>query len=190
MASSNFGTAISPATLKDGSLRASLDPVTSPQSTGHGAVNTIGVAKAGALASPVLSLPVAALTGGTLAAGAYAYRVSAVGVGGEGVPCPAQTATTTGATSTVTLTWTAPTAETGGFKVYRNGLHLADVAHAVLTLVDSGAVTPSGAIPNVFPGVRGSVENSLAPQPKDGGAQTAFPENPVTFAGQTKGGAI
>lgn len=159
------GVDISPATLKDGSLAAALDPVVNPGTSGFGANVRTGTAKVGALASPVLSAPVVAATGGTLAAGTYNYRVSAVGVGGESKPCPQQAATTTGTTSTVTLTFTSPAGETGGFKVYRNNLHLADVPHGTLTYVDNGSVVPSGAIPNVFTGGRGSAENSGAPRP-------------------------
>lgn len=161
------GVDISPATLKDGSLLAALNPVTHPGTTGFGATVLTGSAKPGPLAPPVLSAPVVAATTGTLAAGVYAYRVSAMGRGGESVPCAAQSATTTGSTSKVTLTFTSPTGETGGFKVYRNNLHLADVAHGTLTYVDTGAVVPSGAIPNVFRGIHGSAENSAAPRPVD-----------------------
>ena len=169
MASSNFGVPITPAALKDGSLRASFDSVAYPQSTGFGAVNVAGTPKVGALGRPVLAAPVLVATGGAMAAGSYSYQVAAVGMGGLGVPSTAQSTVTTGATSTVTLTWSTTGGETNGYKIYRNGLHLADVGHSVLTYIDSGSVAPSGAIPTQFPGARGSAENSAAARLVDSG---------------------
>lgn len=185
MASSFQGVSIDPVQLKSGALRAAFDPLTNPGTTGYGANVLTGTAKAGTMTSPVLSTPVVASSGGTLAAGVYGYRVSAVSGGGEGVPCVSQTATTTGTTSQVTLTFTAPVGEVSGFKVYRDSVHLADVAHGTLTFVDDGSLTPAGAIPSVFPG-GSSAEGDLAPRPKDGGSQTAFGENAADFAHQTK----
>lgn len=169
MASNNFGVPITPAALKDGSLLSSFDSVANPQTAGFQATNVAGTPKVGALGVPVLLSPVVAATGGTMAAGSFAYQVAAVGVGGLGVPCAAQSAVTTGVTSAVTLTWLASNGEANGYKIYRSGLHLADVGHGVLSYSDSGSVTPSGAIPTQFPGARGSAENSAAPRSADAG---------------------
>lgn len=102
------------------------------------------------LATPVNAAFSTATTGGTLAAGTYSYRVSALyGSGGETLASTATTQATTGATSTVTVNWGAVAGATG-YKVYgRVGgseLLLATVG-AVTTWTDTGANTPAGALP-------------------------------------------
>lgn len=93
-----------------------------------------------------------ATTGGTLAAATYSYRITQVVAGIESLPSVAKTQVTTGTTSTVTIDWTtgANTAATS-YKVYgRNGgseLLIATVAMPTTTYVDTGSVTPSGALP-------------------------------------------
>lgn len=59
-------------------------------------------------------------TGGTLAAGTYYYRVSATNAYGETLAAAQVSATTTGSTSSVALSWTAVTGATG-YRVYRSG---------------------------------------------------------------------
>lgn len=95
-------------------------------------------------------------TGGTLAAGTYSYRVSAVINGIETAASPIKTQTTTGTTSTVTVNWTtiaasAPYSGASAFKVYgRSGgsqLLMGTVNMPTTTFTDTGAVTPSGAAP-------------------------------------------
>lgn len=96
-----------------------------------------------------------AATGGTLAAATYSYRVTAVYGGLESAPSPAKTQTTTGTTSTVTIDWTALVPASGmqpsAFKVYgRTGgseLLMATVNMPTTTFIDTGAVTPAGALP-------------------------------------------
>lgn len=92
-----------------------------------------------------------ATTGGTLAAATYSYRITAVVDGIETGPSTAKTQATTGATSTVTVDWTAvanPSAS--AHKVYgRTGgseLLMGTVNMPTLTFVDTGSVTPSGAL--------------------------------------------
>lgn len=102
------------------------------------------------LATPVNSAFATATTGGTLAAGTYSYRVSAIdGAGGETLASAETAQATTGATSTVTVNWGAVSGATG-YKVYGRTagaqLLIATVG-AVTTYVDTGAVTPAGALP-------------------------------------------
>ena len=89
-------------------------------------------------------------TTGSLPAGTYSYRVSALNALGETLASTAVTATTVGGSSTVTLAWPAVTGATG-YKVYgRTGGSelLMDTPGNVLTWDDDGTVlTPSGALP-------------------------------------------
>lgn len=90
------------------------------------------------------------------------------------VVSPPGSNTTSTSTNKVTLTWPAVSGETAGFKVYRDGLHLGDVANgATRTLIDTGGVTPTGAEPTtVHESVRGGHKGgSSAPKPVDGGEQ-------------------
>lgn len=95
-------------------------------------------------------------TGGTLAAATYSYRITAVINGIETAPSPAKTQTTTGTTSTVTINWTtiaasAPYSAATAFKVYgrTSGTEqlLSTVNMPTTTYTDTGAGTPSGALP-------------------------------------------
>jgi hypothetical protein len=70
------------------------------------------------LTAPGTVTPTGSTTGGTLAAAAYFYKVTAVGGGGETAGSPEATVTTTGSTSSVALAWAAITGATG-YKVYR-----------------------------------------------------------------------
>lgn len=105
-------------------------------------------------AAPVVPSISTAATGGTLAAATYSYRVSKVINGIETTASTAVTQTTTGATSTVTVDWTA-TADTRAtaYKVYgRTGgseLLMATVNMPTKVFVDDGSVTPAGALPAV-----------------------------------------
>lgn len=91
-------------------------------------------------------------TGGTLAAATYSYRVSKVVNGIETQASTATTQATTGATSTVTVDFaTGYDTRATSYKVYgRVGgseLLMATVTNPTTTFVDTGAVTPSGALP-------------------------------------------
>jgi hypothetical protein len=106
--------------------------------------------EAATLATPVNAAFSTATTGGTVAAGAHAYRVSALNANGETLASTETSITTTGATSTVTVNWSAVTGATG-YKVYGRTtgaeLRIATVG-AVTTYIDTGAVTPAGALPS------------------------------------------
>lgn len=103
-----------------------------------------------ALATPVNTAFSTATTGGTLAAATYAYRVSALdGRGGETLASTETTQATTGTTSTVTVNWGAVTGATG-YRIYgrtSGGQQLLATVGAVTTYTDTGAATPSGALP-------------------------------------------
>lgn len=95
--------------------------------------------------------------GGSLAAGTYYYRVSAVNAFGESLASTGTSQVTVGATSTVTVNWiapTAPNAETAvtGYRIYGRTtgaeLLLANVG-LVTTWIDDGSLTPAGALPTV-----------------------------------------
>jgi len=103
------------------------------------------------LTTPAAPTAATATTGGTLVAGTYAYRVTALNAVGESLPSPevTQVVPNTTTTNTVTVTWTAVTGATG-YKVYGRAvgaeLLLATVGN-VLTYTDTGAATPAGAMP-------------------------------------------
>lgn len=104
------------------------------------------------VAAPGTPASSTATTGGTLAAATYSYKVSAVVDGVESAASAAKTQATTGATSTVTVDFTAvANARATSHKVYgRVGgseALIATVTMPTVTYVDTGAVTPSGAVP-------------------------------------------
>lgn len=101
------------------------------------------------LTTPVNAAFTTSTTGGSLAAGTYYYRVSALDKHGETLASTETSQVTTGATSTVTVNWGAVTGATG-YKVYGRSTgaqQLLATVGAVTTYVDTGAVTPSGALP-------------------------------------------
>lgn len=171
MTASHMGVSIDPTTVKSGALKAAFDTITHPQTRGFGATVVTHAAKVGAYGTPTITSATPATTGGTLAAGSYSYTLSAITHVGETPRSVAVAATTTGTTSKVTLLWAASSGEVLGYKLYRGGLHLADIAHGVLTYVDTGAVSPSGAAPTTFPDLAaGEHEGGAAPKPADAGA--------------------
>lgn len=177
MAASHMGVAITPATLKDGTLVAAFDPVTHPQLGDTGtakvgpSVGTIGV--------PVVT-PAVNNAAGALAAGNYSYKVAALNADGEGKASAAATATTTGGTSTVTLTWPATAGETAGWRVYGRKAGawalLGTVAHgASRSFADDGSAALGAAIAPVRSSTSGEFEGNAAPRPTGNGYQTGNP---------------
>lgn len=115
-------------------------------------------------AAPAAPTTTTAITGGTLAAATYSYRVTAV-IDGIETPASAvktQVVTDVGNASTVTVNWsaaagTAPFSRATAFKVYgRTGTQLliATVNMPTTQYVDTGAVTPAGAAPTATGTVR------------------------------------
>ena len=108
-----------------------------------------------AIATPTgVTLTESAIGGVLLDATVYGYRVSAINATGETLASTTVSVTTApGATGTVSITvgWDAVAGATG-YKVYGRTaggeLLMATLLGAVLTFVDDGSVTPSGALPS------------------------------------------
>jgi len=99
-----------------------------------------------AIAAPGTVTPSTSTTGGTLAAATYFYKLTALNSAGETTVSPEATQVTTGATSTVTLNWSAVTGATG-YRLYRSTVtnqekFLVQLG-AVITYIDTGALTPT-----------------------------------------------
>lgn len=100
-----------------------------------------------AIIAPVANTPSTSTSGGTLAADTYYYKVTALKGGGETLASNEVSKVTTGATSTVTVTWSSVTGATG-YRVYQtsaaSGTELFLVSlGVVLTYTDTGAITPT-----------------------------------------------
>jgi hypothetical protein len=115
-----------------------------------GAYVTVGLFN-GDLATPTAAAFSTASTGGSLVPATYYYRVSAINAFGETLAFT-EASQVVGAgtnTNTVTVNWLTVTGATG-YKVYGRTtgaeLLIATVG-AVLTYVDTGAITPAGALP-------------------------------------------
>ncbi len=97
-----------------------------------------------AMTSPTISANTTATTGGTLAATTYYYEVTALdGTGGQTAPSAQVSQTTTGAASTVTLTW-APITGAEGYNVYRStttGVYTTDSVYSTLGTVSGANLT-------------------------------------------------
>lgn len=105
------------------------------------------------IAAPVLNAPSTATSGGTLAAGTWKYKLTATNSRGETIASNESSQVTTGATSTVTNTWSAVTGATG-YKLYRTLVNGAANSEkflislgAVTTYVDTNAVALGTALP-------------------------------------------
>lgn len=121
---------------------------------GIGAAGIMGVALE-QLSPPVQSALATAASGGTIAAGTYRYIVTAINANGETTASNEQQITTTGATSTVTVTWAAVAGATG-YKLYKTAAGgatgtelLYKTVGAVTSDIDTAPGTPSGAFPTV-----------------------------------------
>lgn len=102
------------------------------------------------IVAPIVAPVVTATTGGSLVAGTYFYVVTGINANGETLKSNEQSVVTTGATSANTVTWAAVTGATG-YKVYRGTASGTEnafyVVGAVVTFVDTGAVSTAGAPP-------------------------------------------
>lgn len=119
---------------------------------GIGASGIMGIARE-VLLPPVQSALGTATTGGTITAGTYRYVVTAINASGETTVSNEQTIVTTGATSTVTVTWVAVTGATG-YKLYKTAAGggtgtelLYKTVGLVVSDIDTAPGAPSGAFP-------------------------------------------
>jgi hypothetical protein len=105
------------------------------------------------LAPPVQSALATATVGGTITAGTYKYVVTAINALGETTASNEQTIVTTGATSTVTVTWTAVAGATGYnlYKTAAGGATGTELKYktvgVVVSDVDTAPGAPVGALP-------------------------------------------
>lgn len=104
----------------------------------------------------------ASAAGGTLASATYSYRVSIVDAGVESPASTAKTAVVTGPTGSVTIDATTllatyPTATSWKLfgRVGGSEALIATTARATPTFVDTGAVTPSGAVKSATGAISG-----------------------------------
>lgn len=100
--------------------------------------------------APTANAPTTATTGGSLAAGTYFYKITAILPSGETVASNEVSVTTTGTTSTNTVTWGATPGATG-YRVYRgtasNGQNVYYAVGADTTFTDTGAAGTAGSPP-------------------------------------------
>jgi hypothetical protein len=102
------------------------------------------------LANPTLGSATASATGGSLAPATYYYKITATTAYGETLASNEASATTTGTTGSVVLSWPAVKSATG-YRIYRAGASggetlLASVG-AVTGYTDTGSATPGTATP-------------------------------------------
>ena len=87
---------------------------------------------------------------GTLAAGTYYYRVSACDEAGETLPCT-ELSTTLSATGEITISWNVVVGACA-YKIYRGTSSVVEAfitSTTALSYVDTGSITPNGALPTV-----------------------------------------
>jgi predicted phage tail protein len=112
--------------------------------------NATCIPDTGSVAAPVANTPSTATTGGTLLAGTYFYKITALNQNGESLASNEVSKTTTGSTSTVTLTWAAVPNATG-YRIYRGttagGEGVYYTVSAVTTFTDTNAASTAGAPP-------------------------------------------
>lgn len=110
---------------------------------------TIGLAALTGLAAA------ASTTGGTLAAGSYYYKVTALNAAGETAGSTEVSVTTTGSTGSVSLTWNAPgnpaTQPITGYRIYRGTSAGGESVYFTSTtnsFTDTGAAGTAGTVPS------------------------------------------
>lgn len=107
-------------------------PLLFPGNPGHNAM--------WALPSPT-GVTAVVSSGGSVPLGAHQYWVAAVGYdGGESMPTPAASVTTTTGNQTVTVTW-SPSAGAQYYNVYRDGARCTSGLHATSPFVDTSSFT-------------------------------------------------
>jgi hypothetical protein len=113
----------------------------------------------GGVAAPAMTSAVASESGGTLPAGSYYYKVTAIGPWGESAASTESSAATiAGATGSVTVTYGAVAGATG-YRVYRGaatGAQNVWYSDAASTFVDTGATPDGTGAPSTDPTVGGA----------------------------------
>ena len=112
------------------------------------------VQAAGAVPTPTISSVTTSSTGGTLGAGTYSYRVVATTINGANRTLPSvaeSVVVASGTTNSNTINWGAVAGATG-YRIYGrtagSELFIAQVG-AVTSYVDTGSITPAGALPTI-----------------------------------------
>jgi len=139
----------------------------------YGDTNVIAAAATASLAAPVLTLGTTSTSGGTLAAGATYWKITAINASGETLGSNEVTATLTGSTSSQPLSWPAISGSTG-FNVYRGTApgaenKLVATLGLVTTYTDIGAAGTTASVPTVNTTGRGNrltIKGTSAPTPK------------------------
>lgn len=116
----------------------------------------------------VLGVPVAtpSSSGGTIAAGTYYYKITALNAAGESIPSAEASATTTGSTSSVVITWTAVTGATS-YRIYKGSTPGGESAYftsATATYTDTGTAGTSATPPVVNTAFAPAAANALQAQ--------------------------
>lgn len=113
----------------------------------------------GLVVAPTGPVATGSTTGGTLAAGSYFYKITSTIGTGESLPSTEASATTTGTTSSVALTWTAATGATG-YKVYRGTAAGAENV-LVATITGASFTDTNGATTSVAPPTASSTAQAV-----------------------------
>lgn len=92
------------------------------------------------LAAPVQAASSTSTTGGTLAAGTYRAKITAINSRGETIASNEVSQVTTGATSTITWNWAAVSGATG-YRVYRTLVNGAANSETLVTTLGAGATS-------------------------------------------------
>lgn len=116
-----------------------------------GTAALLAAANGATLSAPVLGAPSTAATGGTLAAATYYYKVTALNANGETISSNEVSQATTGATSTVSLTWGSVIGATA-YRVYRGttaaGENVYFAPGNVTSFTDTGGASTAGTVPS------------------------------------------
>lgn len=132
------------------------------------------------LSPPTIPILTGSAVGGTLAAATYYYRITALNAKGESLPGKEQFITTTGATSSVAITWTAVTGATS-YRIYRGTTSLGQNVYytsATNSFTDTGAANTAG-IPNT--GILEAINKAVSVEVKIKEYYTAIIQSTTTF---------
>jgi hypothetical protein len=124
------------------------------------------------LAFPETVVATPSASGGTLAAGTYYYKVTALNASGETVGSAQVSAITTGATGSVALTWGAVTGATS-YKIYKgtiSGTYTGYFTSGIASYTDTGSAVTAGSIPTAPTNLSMELANGFAIKLENGRA--------------------